>query len=112
MIVLPAALRAWGTDAFAQTLKAELETFKASALPLDAAATPGCHVDDAPVSVSVTRAAADAHAIHARLGVFFTEIVASCGCGDDPYEQSAYCELDVVIDMATAEARFRVVQQL
>lgn len=110
MIGLPNALRAWGSDAFAQALKAELEALKAGALPLDAAATPGCHIDDAPVSVSVTRTAADAQGIQVRLGVFFTETVASCGCGDDPFQQSAYCELDVVIDRATGAASFSIVR--
>lgn len=110
MIRLPNTLSAWGTDAFAQMLKDELEAFKASALPLDAAATPGCHIGEAPVKVTVLGADADARSLRVRVGAFFTEIVASCGCGDDPYEQSAYCELDVVIDRATAATMFSVVQ--
>ena len=111
MIALPNALRAWGSEAFAATLKAELEALNATDLPLDAAATPGCHVDDKPVNVTVIRVDEDAQSIRARVGAFFSEIVASCGCGDDPFEQYAYCELDIVIDKATAQALFSVIQQ-
>lgn len=110
MITLSNALRAWNSPEFAPSLKADLEALKATDLPLDAAATPGCHVEDCPISVSVSASTEDARSIQVRVGVFFTEIVASCGCGDDPFEQSAYCELDIVIDKATAAATFAVVQ--
>lgn len=110
MIRLPDSLRAWGSDAFAATLKAELEALKATALPLDSAATPGCHVEDSPVCVTVTQSAEDARSIQARVGVFFTEVVANCGCGDDPFLQSAYCELRIDIDKTSAEAAFAVLR--
>lgn len=110
MITFPNALRAWGTDAFARTLKAEIEALRAADLPLDTAATPGCHVEDSPVSASVGASTEDIRSIRARVGVFFTEIVANCGCGDDPFEQSVYCELDIAIDKATAAVAFSVVR--
>lgn len=108
---LPNALRAWGSAAFASRLKTELEALAPSALPLGAAATPGCHVDDSPLTVSVLRVTEDAHRIQARVGVFFCEIVVNCGCGDEPFLQNAYCELRVAIDKATAETVFTVIPQ-
>ena len=46
--------------------------------------------------------------IIANVGVFFTEIVINCGCGDDPYETNAYCELDVTIDKSSGKTRFAI----
>lgn len=45
--------------------------------------------------------------IHARVGVFFTGIIAGCSCADDPTPvdtQNEYCELRLTIAKATAEA--------
>ncbi len=107
----PDALRCWPSDAFARTLKAEIEALSPNALPLGKAVTQGSHVGDDPIVASVLQVADQREVIEVRLGVFFTEIVASCGCGADPMEQSAYCEMFVRIDKATAEGRFEVLQE-
>lgn len=110
MIILPNALQAWGSAAFAAALKAELEVLPANALPLEQGMTPGSHAGDEPLSVTVIATSEDACSLQVKAGVFFTEIVANCGCGDDPVHQSAYCELRIGIDKTTAAAVFAVIQ--
>jgi hypothetical protein len=105
---LPLALRAWPSDAFSRTLKAEIEQLPPGSLPLEAGVCQGGFVDDSRITVTVLGAADDDVAIQVRVGIFFTEIVVNCGCGDDPMEQNAYCALRVAIDKATARAEFTV----
>lgn len=109
-IRLPAALEAWdGGDAvFAAALKRELTALPAGSLPLDRGTSQGGYVDEHGLLVSVLDAHDDGGALRARIGVFFTEIVASCGCGDEPMAIPAYCELDVRIDRRTAAAAFTI----
>lgn len=109
MVALPAALRAFGTDAFASTLKRELEALPPGALPLDRAAAHGGRVGDGPVTVTVHGATDAGAQVAARVGVFFAETVAGCSCGDDPFEQPGYCELEVRIDKATGATVFTLI---
>lgn len=104
MIHLPDALRAWGSADFAAALKAELETFAASRLPLDGGATPGSYIADEPVVVTLLQSVETAAALQVKMGVFFTEIIVNCSCGDEPVFQPAYCELRIDIDRTTAAA--------
>ena len=110
MLHLPIALRAWGTADFAAALKAELEAH-ASDLPLDAAATPGSHVADGTVTATLLARTELPGSVSVTIGVFFSEIVASCGCGDEPFSQPAYCELRIDIDRTTTAATISVVRE-
>ena len=47
--------------------------------------------------------------IEGSVGVFFTEIVINCGCGDEPMPTNAYCELQLSIDKNTVAVRFAIV---
>ncbi len=99
---LERSLAAWGVEAFAVTLKAELEAISPEALGLQKAANWPLQLD-APVTVSVMEVQADAVSLHARVGVFFTETIAGCNCADAPMERPAYTEMDIAIDRITAE---------
>jgi hypothetical protein len=103
MTRLPEALRAWPSETFKATLKAEIEALGPRGLPLDRAIGQSCYLGDDPVTVSVQQCEDSGDAIAARVAVFFTEILASCGCGGEPMEQNGHCELGVRIDKATAE---------
>ena len=103
---LPDALRTWPGNNFPDVLKREIERLGATALPLAQATTPSSYLTNAPISVSVRQVTDTGTAIEANLGIFFTEIAASCGCGAEPMEHPGYCELRVRIDKATAEATF------
>ena len=103
MFRLPLSLAAWGGDAFAATLKAELGAVPPAELPLHRLARTG-HALDTKVSVTLLKSRETADAIEVRLGVFFEEILPGCSCGDEPEPQPAYGELVLHIDKATARA--------
>jgi hypothetical protein len=100
---LPTARAAWDTPAFQAELKRELES-RAAALPLQQGVAHGGVADASNLAVSVFSAREDDAAIHAEVGVFFSEIVAGCSCGDDPMDLHAYCVMRVSIDKASAHA--------
>ena len=106
---LPNSLRAWQTDRFALSLKNEIWNLAAGTLPLDQGVTQGGFVDDSDMTITVLHVTEDDASIQAKVGVFFMEIVASCGCGDEPMPTNAYCEMKVRIDKATAETEFTLI---
>ncbi len=103
---LPATLAAWGDEAFPTVLKRELASLPSGTLPLDRGAVHGGMVDDSAIAVTLLQATADADGIRLRIGVFFTELVGGCSCGDDPVAENAYCELELQIDPRSAITRF------
>jgi hypothetical protein len=100
---LPQSLATWGTAGFAAVFKAELEAIPAAALGLQQAADWPLQ-NEVPVQVSLLSAKTEGFVIQMCVGVFFTETIAGCACGDAPLERQAYAELDVFIDCATAAA--------
>jgi hypothetical protein len=108
---LSTSLGVWGSDAFAPTLKTEVEGLPPGALPLAEGTLRGGQVDDSDLAVTVIDFSEDAGWIRARVGVFFNEVVGGCSCGDEPEPETAYCELLVSIDRATAEAEFSVIAE-
>jgi hypothetical protein len=102
------SLRAWNTDAFAGTLKADILGLGAGVLPLHEAAAGGC-IDEADVEITVLGSSESATSIHANIGIFFSEVIAGCSCGDEPVASNAYCELRVSIDKGSGQARFEVI---
>ena len=107
---LPATLTAWGTADFPDVLKGELAAL-ARELPLQQALSNSSAVASDKVEVMLIAHEADADHIRAKVGVFFSGIVAGCNCADDPTPletQNEYCELWLDIDRWTAEASVRI----
>ena len=98
------SLHAWQTDAFGPTLKGEIEGMSAETLPLNAGTSQGGFIDDSRITATVLTVTDDEYSIVADVGVFFTEIVAGCSCGDEPDSVNAYCRMQIRIDKTTAEA--------
>ena len=108
---LPDSAAAWDSPAFQAVLKRELEA-QAAQLPLQQALSSSSAVGGDNIEVMVIAAEVDAGHIYARVGIFFSGIVAGCNCADDPTpveSQSEYCELLVSIDLATAAATVSLV---
>jgi len=105
MAELHDALRAWGTEGFAPLLKRAIEGLAPGTLPLDrrlptgAGRRPGNHRDG-------HRRDRCRDARRREGGVFFAEVIAGCSCGDEPFDQPGFCELEVRIDKATGTAVF------
>lgn len=112
MIHLPISLQAWDTPAFPAALRQELEDLGGDALPLQQGLSLSSAVADGRVEVMFIGAREDARFIHARVGIFYAGIVAGCNCADDPTPvepQHEYCELQLVIDRASAETTVTLV---
>lgn len=88
-----------------------MENLEASVLPLDKGTTQGGLVDDSNISATIINFTEEEGYIQAKVGVFFNEIIGGCSCGDDPLSENAYCEIQVSIDKATAEAEFSVTSE-
>ena len=108
MAQFPHALRAWPEGRLAEALKAEIENAPSGILPLQQAVTQGGYVDDSAITATVIHSADAGDAIEAKVGVFFTEVIASCGCGEEPMPTPAYCVLGFRIDKGTGVADVRV----
>jgi hypothetical protein len=103
------SLSRWGSQSFNTALKAELEGLPSGTLPLDKACSRGGYADDRGLTVTIRDVNRTERAIRARIGVFFSEVVAGCSCGDPPLVENAYCDMAVVIDRESAEAVFSVI---
>lgn len=105
------ALRESRSSLFGKALKHELENLPAGTLPLEKGTSRGGFVDDSDISVTVINTTQNENGIEAKVGVFFTEIIVGCGCGDEPVPENAYCELLISIDRTTSAAKFEVIPQ-
>ena len=99
-------LNAWQTAQFKQTLKKTIESLQPGCLPLAGGTTQGGFVNDQNISATILGSCESETDIETRVGIFFTEVVANCSCGDEPMELNAYCEIKVNIDKETALPRF------
>lgn len=108
MSLLPKSLHAWKTPEFGDVLKQEIEQLDASLLPLQQGLASSSHVTDRPFQAMIIRVDEDAGLIRAKVGIFYSGIIAGCSCADDPTpidEQTEYCVLQIDIDRATADAK-------
>ena len=110
MAKLSNSLHDWNTDVFARTLKNELEHLPSGTLPLDKGVAQAGFVDDSNITATILNATENEAVIQANAGIFFTEIVINCGCGDDPMPTNAYCEIRITLDKTTADAEFDILQ--
>lgn len=110
MIYLPGSLAAWGSDAFAGTLGAEIRALAPSDLPLHRLASTG-YALDSPLSITLIAAGESPGSITARLGCLFEEILPGCSCGDEAEPRPTYGELMLQIDRVTAQAEFIPVEE-
>ena len=80
----------------------------ANALPLQQGLSQGDIASEKPEKVSVINSDETDTQIIVKLGVYFTEIISGCSCGDDPGMLNGYCEMQVAIDKLSGDADFPV----
>jgi hypothetical protein len=100
-------MRAFEGGDFAQTLKAELLS-KVNVLPLQKAVSQSGIVDAGNVGITVLHFDDLGDCLQVSIGVFFTEIVGGCSCGDEPFPANGYCEMELTLDKKTAVVEFAV----
>ena len=105
------ALQDWGTPRFDRTLKNEIEDLEAACLPLSRGTGLGGWIDGSDLAVTIISSCENGQVVQARVGVFFTEIVGGCSCGDEPFSQPVYCLLQVTIEKRTARAAFELIDE-
>ena len=106
MIRLTKSLSMWKTPAFNDALTQELEHLAPDVLPLQQGLSTGSYASDTNVKVVILSISEGTEGIHAKVGVFYTGIIAGCSCADDPTpvdENPEYCEVQLDIDKQTAE---------
>lgn len=106
MIKLTKSLGAWGTPAFNDVLKKEIECLDAQYLPLQQGLSHSSYATDTDFSVMIINTREENDFLHVKAGIFFSGVIAGCSCADDPTpvpEQSEYCEILVDIKKTSAE---------
>lgn len=112
MIQLTKSLNAFGTPAFNQVLKQEVEQLSIDQLPLQQGLSVSSYALDDPRRVMVIDVSDDATFIHAKAGIFYSGIIAGCSCADDPTpldKNTEYCEVQLHINKSTAETAVNLV---
>ena len=94
---------------FADTVKHELESLDTNTLPLDQCTAQGGYVDESPIAATILSSQEYTDYISVKAGIFFTEIVINCGCGEDPMPTNAYAEVSIRIDKITGDTTFSTV---
>ena len=113
MPTLSKALAAWGTPGFDAVLKEEVRQLGVEGLPLQEGLAQGSYTSGDNLQVSVIGAVETAHALEAKAGLFYTSILPGCACEGDPTPMSdlpEYCEVSIVIDKGSGEARIELLQ--
>ena len=108
MIRLVKVLNAWGTPEFSKTLRAAVEEMDASQLPLQQGLASTSYALDAQLRAMIISVSEERDFIRAKVGIFYSGIIAGCSCADDPTpvdEQNEYCAVRLDIDKRTAETR-------
>ena len=113
-MLLTKSLQVWGTPRFSAELKRELEQLGTGALPLQQGLALSSYVADEPYEAVILDVNESPTSLHARVGIFYSGIIAGCSCADDPTPletQREHCVVQVVIDKATAVAAISLVSE-
>ncbi|MBA1446852.1 MAG: hypothetical protein M3H12_00580 [Chromatiales bacterium] len=113
MLKLTRSINSWNTPEFRDVLKDEIEQLDAEQLPLQQGLANSSYVGETPFRLMIIGVSDDSTAVRVHAGIFYAGIIAGCNCSDDPTpvdEQPEYCEVEVVIDKTTSEAKVTLVQ--
>lgn len=96
---------------FSRRVKAVIEQCERKLLPLEGATTQGGYISDEAITATILRVTDQRERIQVLAGIFFTEIVICCGCGDDPMPVNAYGEMLFDIHKHTAVCAVRIISE-
>ena len=105
MIELQKALSAWGSADFRKVLKTEIEQLPSDCLPLQEGMSHSSYVSEEPFKAMIIDVREENDIIYAKVGIFYSGIIAGCSCADDPTpvdSQPEYCLLCLNIDKQSA----------
>jgi hypothetical protein len=99
---LPETTLGLDSPTLAETLSREIASLPDGSLPL--AGEQGGRIDPDSIGVMLLSRASEAERVELVIGVFFTEIVGGCSCGEEPFSSPGYRELRLRIDRASGAA--------
>ena len=104
VIQLPDSVRNWNSAEFSSCFKREIRGLPSGTLPLQSRGMQNGLVDDSDLSLILLQTTETEDTYTIKTGIFFSEIIGGCSCGDEPAAENAYCEIWVRIHKKTAEA--------
>ncbi len=107
MPVLSQCLPLFGSKDFHKALKAELLKLPDHCFPLEMTTTQGGYVKENSKDIIILKSERIEQNIIVDLTLFATEIVIGCGCGDDPFDSPAHCDLQMIINKKSGSFSFR-----
>jgi len=110
MIIFQQALTDWQSPLFEKSLKHEISNINPDYLPLQNATTQGGLVDATNISITILRHHEKNNSLIINIGLFFTEIVPSCNCDEEPLEANTYCEIKITINKSNAKTTFTLLE--
>jgi len=112
MIKLKLSLQEWNSANFTETLKQEICSLEEKSLPLQQGLRYSSIANAENLSVTVLKITEDDNHILAKVGLFYSGIIAGCNCADDPSlidEITEYCETLFIINKTTAETSITLI---
>lgn len=106
MINLINTVAEWGTPEFANSLKVEIEKMGVDQLPLQKGLSASNIALDDNIKAIILNSSDSENNILAKIGLFYTGVVAGCNCSDDPRPvdvQNEYCEVQININKASGD---------
>lgn len=86
----------------ADILSREIASLPDDSLPL--VGEQGGRIDPDSIGVTLLSRASEPGRVELVIGVFFTEIIGGCSCGEEPFSSPGYRELRLRIDRASGGA--------
>jgi len=114
MIRFTRALDAWGTAEFNNVLKQEIEQLPIEQLPLQQGLSISSYAIDNTLQAMIIHVSDDNGVIRAKVGLFYSGIIAGCSCADDPTPvdaQSEYCVVEFEINISTADTTVTLIKE-
>ncbi len=111
VIILSHALDNFSTNYFNSALKADIENIDKTLLPLQQGLSLSSYVGPSQFKAIILSTSERDNDILAKVGIFYTGIIAGCSCSDDPTpvdEQNEYCELQFIINKKDAKTKVKL----
>ena len=106
MINLNKIITEWGTPTFADSLKLEVQNMNVDQLPLQKGLSASNIALDDNIKAIILNSLDSENIIVAKVGIFYTGVVAGCNCSDDPSPvdvQNEYCEVQLDINKTSGD---------
>jgi len=104
-------LVAWNTPWFESQLKQSIESLSYQELPLQQGLSYSSYALDDSIQMVLMSSQEIEQALHLKLGLFYSGVVAGCNCANDPSPidiQAEYCEILLELDKITGDVEIRL----